>query len=238
MRRVEADHTTPAGESKTEARPVDGSGTLSSVSGPGGSLMHSIFAFLRGLVASWLAMAALFAGDEPARRTPVVEFAGYTAVEKSAWVILTDRETKEVSSWMQVGQEWKGYRIAQIDGNGERIGLTKGTESWVIPLKKEKVTEETMGRNRGPNGFTLLRGDVNWTNGRWIYSADAVVQFGPAVLSAVTGVMTVEGDTIRGHLSLDSVDGRSIEAEEATAKLVDGHPMLVAGNLGVKISIK
>lgn len=203
--------------------------------------MHFISSAVLGLVVEWLAVAALFSGDAPARPSrgaPAIEFAGYHAMEKSAWVILADREKTEVSSWMKVGQEWKGIRLTRIDEKGESVFLTKGTESWVVQVRKGRGEEEAMAATRCPSGFTLLRGDVTGTEDTWVYSADAVVQFGQAVLSALTGVMIVEGDTIRGHLPLGSVDGHSIEADEATVRVIDGQSVLVAGRLGIKFSKK
>jgi hypothetical protein len=200
--------------------------------------MSATFSFFCRLVVGALALAVSWAADAPVGRAPAVEFAAFHATEKSAWVILADRETKEVSSWMAVGQEWRGFRVTRIAEDGESVQVTKGAESWVVRLKQGRVTESKTAQPRGPSGFTLLRGEVRWEEGTWIYSEDAVVQFGEAVLSAITGAMEVEGDTIRGHLSLDAVDGRRIEADEATTRMIDGQSVLVAGRLGIKFSTR
>ncbi len=169
---------------------------------------------------------------------PPLEFVGYHTTEKSAWVILVHRETKEVSSWVELGHEWKGIRVARLDEPREMLVLTKEAMSWDVPLKQGRARSAAPTPSRGPEGFKLLRGDVTWTDATWVYSEDAVVQFGQAVLSALTGVMVVEGGTIRGHLSLESIDGRSIEADEATARMIDGRSVLVVGKLGIMFSQK
>lgn len=196
--------------------------------------------FFRPRVFRWLWFAWMVVGWSPgaepsASASAIIwELAGFHTRGSAAWVVIADRTTKEVSPWLKVGQTWREFRVDRIGADGQEADLVRGTERRVVTLRRAQVGAAP----RGPEGFNLLRGTVTKIEGTWVYSEDAVVQFGHAVLSALTGVMEVEGNTIRGHLSLEAVDGRSIEADEATARYVDGRPVLVVGKVGLLLSEK
>lgn len=198
--------------------------------------MNFISSNLLRLVVLLFLSSPLISAQELKKTTPAphpIEYAGYHTQGKSVFVILANRETNEVSSWLRAGQEWKGIRVDSIDEKNETISVAKGTESFVIPLKKGRITDGKTAQLHSPVGFNFIRGDCQWIDGKRVCSSDAVVQFGSDVLSATTGVMVLEGDVIRGNLSVDSAEGKTIEADAATARLVNGQAVLIAGKMRI-----
>ncbi|MCX6953818.1 MAG: hypothetical protein NTV51_16845 [Verrucomicrobia bacterium] len=177
----------------------------------------------------WMTLTA------PSLLAHTLEFAGFSSVGKSVSVVLSDGETREVSSWMKIGQEWKGFVVTHIDAQGRSIIVTKAGESLVVPLKSAHVKEGKMAPSQGLIGFNLLRGACTWVDGKWVYSPDAMVQFGGGILSATSGVMIAEGEAILGNLSLDYTDGRMMEAENGKAVLMEGTPVLLGGKMRITL---
>lgn len=167
-----------------------------------------------------------------------LEFAGFFSTGSSRQIILFDTETKEVSSWLQVGQEWRGYRVRSFDDKAWTITVTKNDESFVVPLKTDRVVDGKSSPNRGLTWFNLIRGDCKRIDGKWVYSSDAILQFGNRILSATTGVMTSDENEIRGNLSVDSVDGKTTELDDATVKLVNGSPVVTAKKVRFRLPEK
>lgn len=153
------------------------------------------------LLAGWLPLAA--AGAEPA-----LELAGIVAGAPGATaVVLRDRAAAVSSPWLRAGREWQGYRVAVIDEARDAVTLVRGGESRVLALRAAQAASAS---SQDGERLVVLRGGVALSGGKQIFSPDAVVRFGPFLVSATAGQMECEGGVLRGELLVDDEGMRRI----------------------------
>lgn len=163
-----------------------------------------------------LLVAIATAADLP---VPSPEFAGYFSAGPDVGFILVDPTSNESSSWLKLGESWRGYRPISFDAPREILVVAKDAGTLQLKLRPSKVVHS----GSLPK---LLKGSFSVAGDTIVYSADAEISVSPIfTVRAFNGTMTyssVDG-TIRGELAIDhSAHPLLMIAKGGVMKLKDG----------------
>ncbi len=153
--------------------------------------------------------------------------AGVSRIGKQQLFVLYDAAAKEPSSWMKIGESWKGITLQSYDDENEVLTIKIGETVGRLRLKEAKVLDDqSLPR--------MLKGSSKVVGETIIYSAGSEVQIAPKfIVTATKGEMTFDAkeNVLRGDLVIDTGEDFLVVADAGMVRMKNGRPIVSAKKL-------